>query len=147
MSAGCKVGQETLGAVDDQGCQDAATAFGIGGAVAGVVGSAGSISGAAQAASGAAAKVVKATSEVVQGAAEATAGVSTIVTSQYDADATDRNADAKQAQLAIDHLQTLTSWLVDGIQQTDKSHERALSTLSGAMQTQAQTLVIASAKA
>ena len=31
--------------------------------------------------------------------------------------------------------------MVDGVKDTDKSHERALRTLSGAMQTQAQTLV------
>jgi len=146
VSSGCKVGQETLGAVDDKGCQDASMAFGIGGAAAGVVGSLGSVGNVAAASSNTAKSIAKATADVVEGAGEVGSGMASIGTSQYEADATDRGADAKQAQMAIDRLQTLTNWLVDGIQETDKSHERALSTLSGAMQTKAQTLVIASAK-
>jgi hypothetical protein len=146
LSSGCGVAQQTLGAVNDKGCQTAATAFGIGGAVTGVVGAAGSVAGVAQTTGGVVDGVVKATSEVVKGVTEVGAGVATIVSSQFQGDATDRATDAKQAQQGIDQLQTLTSWLVDGMQETDKSHGRALSTLSNAIQTQAQTLVIAAAK-
>ncbi len=141
-SASCQIGQESLSAVNDKGFQDAAMAFGIAGSVCALTGSVGGVGNAGKSAAGA----VKATADVVNGAVEVGNGVTTIVASQYTADATDRGADAKQAQLAIAHLQQLTQWVIDGVKDTDKSHERALRTLSGAIQTQAQTLVIASAR-
>jgi len=117
-------------------------AFGIAGSACALTGSLASVGNVAK--SGATA--VKATADIVNGAVEVGAGVTGMVSSQYQADATDRGADAKEADVAIKHLQQLIEWVIDGVKDTDKSHERALRTLSGAMQTQAQTLTIASAR-
>ena len=94
----------------------------------------------------AASSAVAASADVVKGTAEVGQGISTIVSSQYDADATDRMADAKQAQLAIKDMQQLTELVIDGLKELDSSHKRALQTLQGAMQTQGQTLMVASAR-
>jgi hypothetical protein len=145
-SASCGVAQQSLGAIDDKGCQDAAMAFGIAGSVCALAGSAANIAGAASEVGSTVDSAIKATSSAVNGTVEVGAGVSTIVSSQYEADATDSAADAKQAQLQIAHLQQLTEWVIDGVKETDSSHKRALQTLQGAMQTKAQTLVIASAR-
>lgn len=141
-SGACSIAQQSVGAVDDKGCKDAAMAFGMAGAACALTGSLAGVGNAAQ--SGA--HAVKAVADVTKGAVEVGAGVTTIVSSQYKADATDRGADAKQAELSIKRLQQLAEFVVDGVKDTDKSHERALRTLSGAMQTQAQTLTIASAR-
>jgi hypothetical protein len=146
LSAGCKVGQEVMGNIDDKGCQDVAMGFGIGGAVSGVVGSFGTVGNLAQSGGDALKNAVKAGADVANGVTQVAAGATTIVSSQYTADATDRAADAKQAQQAINRLQTLTKWVIDAVKETDDSHAHALQTLAGAMQTQAQTLVIASSK-
>jgi hypothetical protein len=145
-SASCQIGQEALGAVNDKGFQDAAMAFGIAGSVCAVAGSVGGAGSAAQGAADTGEKAAKATADVVKGATEIGAGVTTIVSSQFQADATDRGADAKEAELQIAHLQQLTEFVIDGIKESDHSHNRALRTLEGAMQTKAQTLLIASAR-
>lgn len=90
--------------------------------------------------------VVSSVNDFVKAGGEITAGVGAIGVGMYQADATDRAADAKQEAMQIDQLQQLASWMIDGIQATDDSHKQALQTLQGAMQTQAQTLVVASAK-
>jgi hypothetical protein len=141
-SASCSIAQQSLGAVDDKGFKDAAMAFGIGGSVCALTGS---LAGVGDVAKGAA-SAVKAAADITKGAVEIGAGVTTIVSSQYQADATDRGADVKDAELSIKRFQQLVEFMVDGVKDTDKSHERALRTLSGAMQTQAQTLTIASAR-
>jgi len=142
----CTIGKDALSTSNDKGCQDASMALGVagsacalGGAAAGAADGVGDVSDAAQKAIGAAA-------DVTAGAAEVGSGVATIASSQYEADATDRGADAKQAELAIHRIQQLTQLVVDGLKESDGSHQRALQTLAGAMQTQAQTLVVASAR-
>ncbi len=150
VGASCQIGQQALSLDNDKGVQDFAMALGFAGAACSIVGSLGSIgtgvSKAAGAAASASKKVIQATAEVTSGVAEVGAGVAEVGSSEYQADATDRLADAKSAQLAIARLEQLTSLLIDGVKETDSSHERALQTLQGAMQTQAQTLVIASAR-
>ncbi len=90
--------------------------------------------------------VVSSVNDFVKAGSDVTAGVGAVGVAMYQADATDRATDAKQAAMQIDQLQQLASWVIDGIHSTDSSHKRALQTLQGAMQTQAQTLVVASAK-
>jgi hypothetical protein len=121
-------------------------AFGIAGSVCALAGAGANLGGAAQGAASVAETVTKASVSVVQGLSEVAQGASAIGSSRFQADATDRGADAKQAQQAIALLTQLAKWVVDGVKETDDSHERALQTLSGAIQTQAQTLVIASAR-
>jgi hypothetical protein len=142
LSSSCKIGQEAFSASSDKGCQDASLALGIGGAVSGVVGSFGGI-GDAGSTVGAA---VGGTVQAVNGAVQIGAGVTTIASSAYEADATDRAADAKQAGLSMDRQEQVAQWVIDGMKDADESHAHALQTLSGAMQTQAQTLVMASSK-
>jgi len=143
-SAACGAAQQVLGCINDKGCQDAAMGFGIAGSVTAVAGGAAGLGGAASGAD--AAKIVKATADVAKGATEIGGGVATIVSSQFEADATDRAADAKQAKSNLTQLDQLTQWLIDAIKDTDDSHKRALQTLQGVMQTKGQTLIIASAK-
>jgi len=119
---------------------------GVGGTVGESVGA--SAEGAAQAATSA--STIKGTmgavNDMVRAANDAMAGTSAMGSAFCEADATDRGADAKQAELAISRLQQLTEFVIDGVKESDDSHQRALQTLSGAMQTKAQTLVIASAR-
>jgi hypothetical protein len=145
-SSGAAIGQQVLGSIKDKGCQDVAVALGIGSAVAGAVGAFGSLGNAAKASGDAAKSAVKATADVVNSATELGAGATTMVSAQYQADATDRVADAKQAEQAIHAIQRLTDWVIDAVKESDTSHKHALQTLQGAMQTQAQTLIIASSK-
>ena len=154
--AAAKVGQEVVSNVTtDKGWGYVAMGLGMAGA-AGDMGFAlsSAINGAASVATAAAdtAKTsatlvegAKVTAAVVSCAAGTAAGVGTIVSSQFDAASIDFEADGKQAQMRIAHLQQLVEWAVDGIKETDKSHERALKTLSGAIQTKGQTLTMASA--
>ncbi len=166
-SAACKITQEVVSnCATGDAAQYVAMAFGIGSAVASLGGGIASATGFGSAAKSAAdtatstadaaqsvsstthnvTGMVSSVNDFVKGAGEVTAGVGAIGVAMYQADATDRGTDAKQAGMQIDQLQQLASWVIDGIKSTDKSHERALQTLSGAMQTQAQTLVVASAK-
>lgn len=142
VSAECTVAKEVLSASNDKTCQDASMALGIAATASAVVGSAGGAAAGASDAEGA----TTAVAEVVKGATEISAGIGTIGASKYEADATDRSTDAKQSSMQIAHLQRLTEWLVSGIKENDSSHKRALQTLQGTMQTQSQTLVIASAR-
>ena len=159
--AAAKVGQEVVSNVTtDKGWGYVAMGLGMAGAV-GDMGFAlsSALKGAASIAKGAAdtAKATAATTKMtlveaakisaaaVSFAAGTASGVGAIVSSQYDAASIDFEADAKQAQMRIAHLQQLVEWAVDGIKETDKSHERALKTLTGAIQTKGQTLVAASA--
>lgn len=145
--AACTVGKETVGAVKDKGCQDAAMALGIGGAACSLAGGvAGGIGDAVSDAESAIQSAVKAAADCVGGAAEVGGGVATIVSGVFTGDATDRGADAKQAQLRAADLEQLASWLIDGLKQTDNSHRSALQTLQGAIQTKAQTCIIASGR-
>jgi hypothetical protein len=143
----CKIAQQVIAnSTTDQGWQYAAMGLGAAGAIGDVSMCFGGAAKATSSIFGAATKTVKAAAGVTEAVAAGAEGVGTIVTSEYQASAIDHEADAKTASMEIAHLQQLTSWLVDGIKDTDKSHERALRTLSGAIQTQAQTLVIASAR-
>lgn len=159
-SAACKVTQESVSTfATGEAATYVAMAFGIGSAAASLGGGIASATGFGNAAksSSEAAKatadtakatkgIVGSVNQMVQGADEVVGGVGAIGVAMYDADAVDRETDAKQAAMELRHLEQLTTFVVDGLKDTDKSHERALRTLSGAMQTQAQTLVVASAK-
>ncbi|HEY1955206.1 MAG TPA: hypothetical protein VGH28_06325 [Polyangiaceae bacterium] len=143
----CKIAQQVISnSTNDQGWQYAAMGLGAAGAIGDVSMCFGGAAKAASTIFGTATKTVKAVAGATDAVMAAGEGVATIGSSQFEADAIDDGADAKQASMQLAHLQQLVDWAVDGIKDTDKSHERALQTLSGAMQTQAQTLVIASAK-
>lgn len=143
----CKIAQQVISnSTNDPGWQYAAMGLGAAGAVGDVSMCFGGAAKATSAIFGAATKTVKAAAGVTEAVAAGAEGLGTIVTSEYQANSIDDDALAKEAGMAIAHLQQLTEWAVDGMKDTDKSHERALRTLSGAMQTQAQTLVIASAR-
>ena len=90
--------------------------------------------------------VVGTANDFVKASGEVVAGVGAIGVAMYQADSADRGTDAKQAAMDIARLEQLAGWIIDGMKDTDASHGRALQTLQGAMQTQAQTLVVASAK-
>jgi hypothetical protein len=149
-SGACQVTQQSLSLVNDKTCQDVATAFGFAAAACALVGSLASIgTGVAKAGEGAASvakQVVQASAEITTAVADIGAGGSEIAAAVYTSDATNRGADAKDAQLQIKRIQQLTDFLIDGLKESDGSHKRALQTLQGAMQTQSQTLVIASAR-
>jgi hypothetical protein len=159
-SSACKVTQESVSTfATGRDAVWVAMAFGIGsaassltGGIAGATGLGTSAKSAAETAKQAASTssfvkgVVRSTSEFVAGSGEVVGGVGAVGVGMYEADAVDRGADAKEAAMQIAHLQQLTEFVIDGMKDTDKSHERALRTLSGAIQTKAQTLVIASAK-
>jgi hypothetical protein len=159
----CKIGQEVISNTStDKNWGYVAMALGVAGSVGDVTFAASAaLNAASSVASGVGTAVkecldgvqsttslvqtVKVAAAVTSFAAGVSGGVATIVSSQYQADSINDDADAKQAQMRIAHLQQLTSWAIDGIKETDKSHERALGTLQGAMQTKGQTLVVASA--
>ncbi len=145
-SASCSIVQQSLSAVDDKTCQDFAMAFGIAGSACALAGAGANLGGAAESGASVAQTVTKASASVAQGLLEVGQGVATTKSAFAQADATNDAADAKQAQQAIAHLTQLAKWVIDGVKETDDSHKRALQTLQGAMQTQAQTLVIASAR-
>jgi hypothetical protein len=120
----CKIAQQVIAnSTNDQGWQYAAMGLGVAGAIGDVSMCFGGAANATSSIFGAATKTVKAAAGVTEAVAAGGQGVATIGSSEYEAAAIDHEANAK-----------------------DKSHERALRTLSGAIQTQAQTLVIASAR-
>jgi hypothetical protein len=61
----------------------------------------------------------------------------------FAAAATDAHADATAAQHRITRLQQLVEWMLDDVKEQDKSHQRALGSIQGAMQTNEQTTAIA----
>jgi len=129
----------------------AAMVLGISGAIAG---GAGAITNAVQTASGVvtkggealskAARTAATTGHIVGATATATAAVGNTAASFYSADSVEAQADAKVAQQQMARIDRLIQWVIDGVKETDGSHKRAMETLQGAMQTQGQTLVIAS---
>ena len=143
----CKIAQQVIANTsNDQGWQYAAMGLGVAGAIGDVSMVFGGAAKATSSVFGAATKTVKVAAGATEAVAAGAQGTATIGTSEYEASALDHETDAKVAAMQIAHLEQLTQWVVDGIKDTDKSHERALRTLSGAIQTQAQTLVIASAR-
>jgi hypothetical protein len=90
------------------------------------------------------AKATMATAHVVGAAATVAGGVSNVVSSRYQADSIEFEADGKLAKQRMASIDRLIQWVVDGVKETDSSHKRAMDTLQGAMQTQGQTLVVAS---
>jgi hypothetical protein len=59
----------------------------------------------------------------------------------------DARADMKGAKLAAERIQREVKRVLDGVSETQKSHERAKSSLQGAIETKGQTLqVVASMK-
>ena len=150
-----KVASEIVGAADTgKDGNTAAMVLGIGGAAAGgaasignAVSSAGSVAktGADTAeALTSTAKATMATAHVVGAAGTVAGGVSAIVSSEYQADSIEFEADGKQAKQRMASIDRLIQWVVDGVKETDSSHKRAMETLQGAIQTQGQTLVVAS---
>lgn len=150
-----KIASEVVGAADTgKDGKTAAMVLGIGGAVAGgaaSIGNAASGAGAVAKTGADGAKAVSSTARAVMGtahvvgaAATVAGGVSAIVSSQYEANAIDAEADGKQAKQRMASIDRLIQWVIDGVKETDSSHKRAMDTLQGAMQTQGQTLVAAS---
>jgi hypothetical protein len=78
------------------------------------------------------------------GAARVVAGGAHIRNGEFAANAQDAAADAQQAKDRSQRMDQLTKWVIDELKDDDKSHQRALQTLQGAMQTNNQTAVIAS---
>lgn len=69
------------------------------------------------------------------GAATIVTGAATARVAKFQGDAFDAEADAKAAEFRGDKMARLVEWLIDGIRETDKSHERAKETLGQAIQT------------
>ena len=116
-------------------------------AVASVFSCGAGIAGAAQGASRGVSKAAVVMKEVAAGVElgnSVVAATGTIGTSQCAADAVDAQANAKVAKQQMAKLDRLIQWVIDGVKETDGSHKRAMETLQGAMQTQGQTLVVAS---
>ena len=90
------------------------------------------------------ARIASASAHVVAATATATAAVGSTAASFYSADAVDAQANGKATKQQMARLDRLMQWVIDGVKETDGSHKRAMETLQGAMQTQGQTLVIAS---
>lgn len=150
-----KVASEIVGATDTgKEGSTAAMVLGIGGAAAGGAASIGNAvsSGGAAVKSGAdtakvlssAARTGMTTAHVVNAGVTVAGGVATIVSSQYQAGSIEFAADGKQAQQRMAAIDRMLQWVIDGVKETDSSHKRATETLQGAMQTQGQTLVMAS---
>jgi hypothetical protein len=78
---------------------------------------------------------VSAYSHAGGGAATIVTGAATARVAKFEGDALDAEADAKAAGFRSDKMARLVEWLIDGIRETDKSHERAKETLAQAMQT------------
>ncbi len=117
------------------------------GAAGAVAGGGAGIAGAAQGASRGVSKAAVVMKEVAAGVElgnSVVAATGTIGTSQCAADAVDAQANAKVAKQQMAKLDRLIQWVIDGVKETDGSHKRAMETLQGAMQTQGQTLVVAS---
>lgn len=93
----------------------------------------------------------QATSRVIAGAAQVTSGVGQVVqgatqvgSAAWSHAAAEVEIDGKMAEQHEAHMERLIAWVIDGVKETSKSQERALGTLQGAIQTNQQTLVIAS---
>jgi hypothetical protein len=71
------------------------------------------------------------------------AGGAHIRNGDFAANAQQASADAEAARQRGERMEELTKWIVDELKDDDKSHERALQTLQGAMQTNDQTAVLA----
>jgi hypothetical protein len=150
-----KVASQIVGAADmGKDGNTAAMVLGIGGAVAGGAASIGNAASSAGAVAKTGADTAKSlsstaraavtTAHVVGAAATVAGGVSAIVSSQYQADSIEFEADGKQAKQRMASIDRLIQWVVDGTKETNSSHKRAMETLQGAMQTQGQTLALAS---
>ncbi len=121
-----------------------AMGFGAAGAVTGGIGSLTNTAKVAGETFSEAAEIAKYTSAGVQLGNAATAAAASVVVSQFQADAIDAHADAQVAKQQMQRLDRLIQWVIDGVKETDGSHKRAMESIQGAMQTQGQTLVIAS---
>lgn len=89
-------------------------------------------------------KVTQLGAGVVQGTAGIAGGVATIKAGDYEADATDHLADALAQQLAREKLERMLRQLLGELEQDDKSAERAIGSLRGAIETRGNTLMAAS---
>jgi hypothetical protein len=86
---------------------------------------------------------VGAVAMTTSGAADVVAGGAHIRNGDFAANAQQASADAEAARQRGERMDELTKWIVDELKDDDKSHERALQTLQGAMQTNDQTAVLA----
>lgn len=86
---------------------------------------------------------VGAVATTTSGAADVVAGGAHVRNGDFAASAQEASADAEAARQRSERMDELTKWVVDQLKDDDKSHERALQTLQGAMQTNNQTAVIA----
>jgi hypothetical protein len=89
-------------------------------------------------------KLVAGAANIVSGAAQVAQGAADVGTAAWSYAGAEAATDAKQASVHEAKMNRLTDWILSAAKEADKSHERALSTLQGAMQTKGQTLVTAS---
>lgn len=87
--------------------------------------------------------VVLGTAAAVAGAAGVGAGLSAARNEHFAAASVDANADATEAQNQIDKMQDLTSDVLTDLKEDDQSHQRALQSVSEAIQTHDQATVTA----
>jgi len=90
-----------------------------------------------------AAKAVGSAMQTADGAAAMVSGGAHIRNGYFAADAQDASADATHAEARQESIQQVMNMLLDGIKDASESNKRALQSLQGAMQTNAQSLVVA----
>ena len=81
--------------------------------------------------------------QVAQGAATVVEGAATIRVAKFDGDAQDALADMKAGGLQSQKLERLVKFLLDDMKGVHESHQRALSSLKGAIETNSQTQLMA----
>ena len=133
LSAGGTAIQET-DCLDDAFGQGASNWIGLGmQATGGIICFAG-----AGSAAGSAMNTVATATQVGGGAATAVTSGAHARVAQFNGDVADAEADALAAQRRGERMTRLVEWLIDGIRETQKSHERAKATLGEAIETHDQ---------
>ena len=87
----------------------------------------------AGAAAGSAMNTIATATEVGGGAAKVVTGAAHARVAKFEGDVVDAEADAMAAQRRGEQMTRLVEWLIDGIRETDKSHQRAKETLGQAI--------------
>ncbi len=133
-STGTSIGLGVAAAI----CSLGASAVGTGAQAAASVGMV--VTGCSSAAS----KAVVGGAQIAAGVAQVVQGATQIGSAAWNYASAEDAIDGKQAGQHAAKMDRLVGWLIDGIKETSKSHDRALQTLQGAINTNGQTLVMAS---
>lgn len=153
-STGTSIGLGVLSAICSFGATAASSGAAVGAQAGATIAEAGAQAGQTTAQTSASVGMAvtgctQATSKVIAGAAEVTEGVGQVVqgatqvgSAAWSYAASEDAIDGKQAEQHAQRLDRLIAWVIDGVKETSKSHERALQTLHGAIQTKDQTLVM-----